>query len=152
MGAKIGDGESWTTGITGNPPFVFIGANPALLEHVLKTNFWKYEKGHKQRTTKRRDEKESRVHHSSWSSCGIAAVASLSPLLRSGAFFRQTLDVFLGNGIFNTDGKQWQKQRKVASHMFTARSLKEDMSAIFMKVATCARQNSEQATDEVECI
>jgi cytochrome P450 len=91
---ELGDGRSWSSGITGNPPFVYIGADPFLVEHVLKNAFWKYEKG---------------------------------------PFFRQTMDVFLGQGIFNSDGSMWQKQRKVASHLFTARNLREDMSAVFLR-------------------
>ena len=92
----LGDGTTWTSGIIGNPAFIYIGADPAIVEHVLKTAFWKYEKGE---------------------------------------WFRTNMDVFLGSGIFNSDGKQWQKQRKVSSHMFTARNLKEDMSTIFLKNA-----------------
>lgn len=91
---ELGDGQSWSSGILGNPAFVYIGADPALIEHVLKTSFWKYEKGD---------------------------------------FFKGTMEVLLGHGIFNSDGSVWQRQRKIASHMFTARNLKEDMSAIFLK-------------------
>jgi len=127
---ELGDGVTWSSGMLCSPPFIYIGADPALVEHVLKTAFWKYEKG---------------------------------------TWFRDTMRVFLGDGIFNVDGKEWQKQRKgtndthqmtsprksrivafcgsftpvvacaaalsVASHMFTARNLKEDMSAVFIKNA-----------------
>lgn len=87
-------GQSWTGGMPFRPPFLWIGADPASVEHVLKTNFWNYEKGE---------------------------------------FFHETMDVFLGTGIFNVDGEQWKHQRKVASHMFSARSLKEDMSLVFLQ-------------------
>ncbi len=52
-----------------------------------------------------------------------------------GAFFHDRVEVFLGDGIFNSDGQAWQKQRKIASHMFTSRRLKEDMSAVCSKNA-----------------
>merc|ERR1712232_43013 len=31
----------------------------------------------------------------------------------------------MGDGIFNSDGKQWSHQRKISSHMFTANLFKE---------------------------
>lgn len=70
---ELGDGVTWSSGMLCSPPFIYIGADPALVEHVLKTAFWKYEKG---------------------------------------TWFRDTMRVFLGDGIFNVDGKEWQKQRK----------------------------------------
>jgi cytochrome P450 len=96
IAGDLGDGVTWTSGIVGNPPFIYVGADPAIIEHVLKSAFWKYEKGE---------------------------------------WFRHTVEVLLGHGIFNSDGAVWQKQRKVASHMFTARSLREEMSGIFAKNA-----------------
>lgn len=39
--------------------------------------------------------------------------------------FTEILGDFLGNGIFNIDGELWLTQRKLASHEFSARSLKE---------------------------
>lgn len=39
--------------------------------------------------------------------------------------FTEILGDFLGFGIFNVDGELWRTQRKLASHEFTARSLKE---------------------------
>lgn len=60
----------------------------------------------------------------------------VAPLVsEKGEFFRSTMSVFLGSGIFNSDGAQWQQQRKTASHLFTMRSLKEDMSQVFEKNA-----------------
>ncbi|KAF7819428.1 cytochrome P450 94B3-like [Senna tora] len=38
--------------------------------------------------------------------------------------FTDILGDFLGHGIFNVDGELWHTQRKLASHEFTARSLK----------------------------
>ncbi|KAL1352691.1 hypothetical protein HN51_016684 [Arachis hypogaea] len=39
--------------------------------------------------------------------------------------FTHVLGDFLGNGIFNVDGDRWFSQRKVASHEFSARSLRK---------------------------
>lgn len=39
--------------------------------------------------------------------------------------FTEILGDFLGHGIFNVDGESWLTQRKLASHEFSARSLRE---------------------------
>jgi hypothetical protein len=39
----------------------------------------------------------------------------------------------LGNGIFNVDGEAWRLQRKVASHEFSTKSLKELMLSTFTR-------------------
>ncbi|XP_049384951.1 cytochrome P450 94B3 [Solanum stenotomum] len=39
--------------------------------------------------------------------------------------FNEILGDFLGNGIFNVDGDIWYKQRKMVSHEFTARCLRD---------------------------
>ncbi|TMX05915.1 hypothetical protein EJD97_000049 [Solanum chilense] len=39
--------------------------------------------------------------------------------------FNEILGDFLGNGIFNVDGEMWYKQRKMVSHEFTGRCLRE---------------------------
>ncbi|KAI3666029.1 hypothetical protein L6452_44667 [Arctium lappa] len=39
--------------------------------------------------------------------------------------FTDVLQDFLGTGIFNVDGDLWHAQRKLASHQFTSRSLKQ---------------------------
>ncbi|KAJ0667755.1 putative cytochrome P450 [Helianthus annuus] len=41
--------------------------------------------------------------------------------------FTDILNDFLGFGIFNVDGELWHAQRKLASHQFTSRLLKEHM-------------------------
>ncbi|KAA0057776.1 cytochrome P450 94B3 [Cucumis melo var. makuwa] len=61
-------------------------ANPANVEHMLKTNFLNYPKG--------------------------------KP-------FTDILGDLLGCGIFNVDGDLWSTQRKLASHAFSAKSLRE---------------------------
>jgi cytochrome P450 len=59
-----------------------ITANPANIDHLLKTNFGNYPKGE--------------------------ATASM-------------VEDLLGGGIFNSDGEQWLRQRKDASHEFSTR-------------------------------
>jgi cytochrome P450 len=39
----------------------------------------------------------------------------------------------LGHGIFNSDGSTWKMQRKMASHMFSIRSMRDDMSKVFVR-------------------
>lgn len=63
-----------------------VTANPANVEHMLKTNFINYPKG--------------------------------KP-------FTDILGDLLGCGIFNVDGDLWSSQRKLASHAFSAKSLRE---------------------------
>lgn len=42
------------------------------------------------------------------------------------------MDDLLGDGIFTSDGLQWQTQRKIASHIFTGRNLHTYMNDIFV--------------------
>nr|AAP79889.1 cytochrome P450 [Colacogloea retinophila] len=42
-----------------------------------------------------------------------------------GSAFRNRLSDIIGNGIFVTDGRVWQFQRKVTSHIFTGRSFQD---------------------------
>lgn len=72
---------------------IFISC-PKAVEHVLKTNFENYEKGHD---------------------------------------FSSRFMIFLGNGIFNTDGYRWKTQRKTASHMFNARTMRDCIFPAFLK-------------------
>src|SRR3982074_1358409 len=46
-----------------------------------------------------------------------------------------TLSDFFGDGIFNSDGDAWKFHRKIASHVFTSRSIKNDMTSVFVKNA-----------------
>jgi len=52
-----------------------------------------------------------------------------------GPFLKNLLWDFLGDGIFNTDGEQWQRSRKTATHMFTGRRLKDHMTEVFVQTA-----------------
>eukprot|EP01134_Creolimax_fragrantissima_P006314 CFRG6314T1 len=50
-----------------------------------------------------------------------------------GPRFREVFTELLGNGIFNSDGPAWAMQRKVASHMFSTKTLREDMMPVFSR-------------------
>ncbi|KAK3118767.1 hypothetical protein QOZ80_9BG0706800 [Eleusine coracana subsp. coracana] len=63
-----------------------VTANPANVEHILKSNFGNYPKG--------------------------------KP-------FTDVLGDLLGTGIFNVDGEMWYAQRKLVSHEFSARALRD---------------------------
>lgn len=45
--------------------------------------------------------------------------------------FHDGLEDFLGDGIFNVDGDKWREQRKGASHLFSHRQLRDNMSHVF---------------------
>ena len=49
-----------------------------------------------------------------------------------GVLFREVLQELLGDGIFNTDGKQWQEQRRLADQKFKRKSLHEHMSSVMI--------------------
>ncbi|KAJ7531583.1 hypothetical protein O6H91_14G073800 [Diphasiastrum complanatum] len=42
-----------------------------------------------------------------------------------GVYYQSVMEDLLGKGIFNVDGEHWKIQRKVASHEFTTRSLRD---------------------------
>jgi cytochrome P450 len=52
-----------------------------------------------------------------------------------GEIWRSTFRDLLGDGIFNADGFNWKKQRKVASYEFSAKTLKTFMFDTFVKHA-----------------
>ncbi|KAK2401606.1 cytochrome P450 94A1 [Trifolium repens] len=66
-------------------------ADPAVVQHVLKTNF---------------------------------------PCYGKGPTFIQCLGDFLGDGIFNTDGKSWKFQRQISSHEFNSKSLRKFVKTV----------------------
>ncbi|KAI3684436.1 hypothetical protein L6452_33660 [Arctium lappa] len=76
---------------------MIVTANPANVEHILKTNFENYPKG--------------------------------KP-------FTDLLGDFLGIGIFNVDGELWSTQRKLASHEFSTRSLREFTLSVVEELVT----------------
>ncbi|XP_043707576.1 cytochrome P450 704B1 isoform X2 [Telopea speciosissima] len=71
-------------------------ADPANVEHVLKTNFANYPKGE--------------TYHS-------------------------YMEVLLGDGIFNSDGELWRKQRKTSSLEFASRNLRDFSTTVFREYA-----------------
>ncbi|CAN6268973.1 unnamed protein product [Urochloa humidicola] len=52
-----------------------------------------------------------------------------------GVMTHDVLEDLLGDGIFNVDGAKWRHQRKVASHEFSTRVLREFSSAVFRDTA-----------------
>lgn len=52
-----------------------------------------------------------------------------------GPYFRNALGVLLGHGIFNTDGQEWEDQRKLASHMFSRREFEATIMETFARHA-----------------
>lgn len=56
-----------------------------------------------------------------------------------GAVFRSKLAELLGQGIFNSDGTEWHSQRKVSSHMFTAKLFKEHIWTVVRRNAAKTR-------------
>ncbi|XP_050372932.1 cytochrome P450 704B1 [Argentina anserina] len=67
-------------------------ADPANVEHVLKTNFANYPKGE---------------------------------------VYQSYMQVLLGDGIFNSDGELWRKQRKTASFEFASKNLRDFSTVVF---------------------
>ncbi|KAF9171929.1 hypothetical protein BGX21_005127 [Mortierella sp. AD011] len=78
-------GKVYTVTVIGFPRVINI-TDPEMIDHILRTNFWNYEKG---------------------------------------KFFRAALAPLIGGGIFGADGQHWRWQRKLASHIFTAQSLRD---------------------------
>ncbi len=52
------------------------------------------------------------------------------PNYPKGKYVHDILEDLLGDGIFNTDGALWEKQRKIASHLFKQNSLRY-MTTVF---------------------
>ena len=52
-----------------------------------------------------------------------------------GAMMHDVMEDLLGDGIFNVDGAKWRHQRKVASHEFSTRVLRDYSSAVFRDTA-----------------
>jgi cytochrome P450 len=48
-----------------------------------------------------------------------------------GDFNTQIMKDLFGNGIFATDGEKWRHQRKLASHEFSTRVLRDFSSGVF---------------------
>nr|GMC86923.1 cytochrome P450 704C1-like isoform X2 [Ipomoea batatas] len=66
-----------------------------------------------------------------------------------GEYNNSILKDLLGDGIFTVDGEKWREQRKVSSHEFSTRVLRDYSSVVFRKsAATLARILSEAANKE----
>nr|GMC84835.1 cytochrome P450 704C1-like isoform X1 [Ipomoea batatas] len=66
-----------------------------------------------------------------------------------GEYNNSILKDLLGDGIFTVDGEKWREQRKVSSHEFSTRILRDYSSVVFRKsAATLARVLSEAANKE----
>jgi len=50
-----------------------------------------------------------------------------------GKEFQAMLGELLGDGIFNADGKLWERQRKESLHMFSTLMMREVMQPTFQK-------------------
>ncbi|KAI8810653.1 cytochrome P450 [Cladochytrium replicatum] len=50
-----------------------------------------------------------------------------------GADFRDRFHDVLGNGIFNSDGEQWRKQRKIASNIFNVNNFRDFVEKVFQR-------------------
>lgn len=57
-----------------------------------------------------------------------------------GPIMHKLFEDMLGDGIFNADGADWQQQRKVASHEFSVRSLRDFMCKVFRDNTTLAME------------
>ncbi|KAJ8573239.1 hypothetical protein K7X08_009750 [Anisodus acutangulus] len=71
--------------------------------------------------------------------------ASISKLV-AGSYHYSNLKDLLGDGIFTVDGDKWREQRKLSSHEFSTRVLRDFSSVVFRKnVAKLAHILSEAA-------
>eukprot|EP00494_Astrolonche_serrata_P023990 UN24248 len=50
--------------------------------------------------------------------------------------FGKAFDDMLGNGIFNSDGHQWKRARRISSHLFSKKILSTKMVAVFDETST----------------
>jgi cytochrome P450 len=64
-----------------------------------------------------------------------------------GLYNYQNLKDLLGDGIFAVDGEKWREQRKISSHEFSTKMLRDFSTSIFRKnAAKVANIVSEAAT------
>ncbi|KAJ4979075.1 hypothetical protein NE237_009855 [Protea cynaroides] len=70
---------------------ILVTTNPAIVQHILKTQFHIYNKG---------------------------------------IFVRDTLQNFLGTGIFNADDDNWKSQRQISSHEFNTKSIRKFVETV----------------------
>ncbi|CAA7391770.1 unnamed protein product [Spirodela intermedia] len=87
--------------------------DPAVVEHILRTNFQNYGKG---------------------------------------TFNYGIMNDLLGDGIFAVDGAHWRHQRKLASHEFSTRALKDISGAVFKKNSVRLAQAVAEVADSNQAI
>lgn len=58
----------------------------------------------------------------------------------------------LGDGIFAVDGAKWRHQRKLASHEFSTRALKDISSSVFKKNSVRVAQVVAEVADSGQAI
>ena len=67
-----------------------------------------------------------------------------------GPIVRRNLYAFLGGGIFNSDGEQWQVQRKIASQIFHVRNFRDYFMRVFREecaiMTSIFRKHAQQGT------
>lgn len=57
-----------------------------------------------------------------------------------GTAYHSYMDVLLGDGIFNSDGELWRKQRKTASFEFASKNLRDFSTHVFREYAMTLSQ------------
>lgn len=65
-----------------------------------------------------------------------------------GEVYHSYMEVLLGDGIFNSDGENWRKQRKTASLEFASKNLRDFSTVVFreysLKLSTILSHASSQ--------
>ena len=70
--------------------------------------------------------------------------------ISQGAFITEIMRDLFGDGIFATDGEKWRHQRKIASHEFSTKVLRDFSSDVFrMNAAKLAEKISYAAADRI---
>ena len=76
----------------------------------------------------------------------IASILFLEDFVQGSYNYNKLRDL-LGDGIFTVDGEKWRQQRKISSHEFSTKMLKEFSIEVFRKnAAKLANIVSEAAT------
>jgi long-chain fatty acid omega-monooxygenase len=85
----------------------------------------------------------------------INDVASIEHILSSkfdnyvkGPIFFNNFKTVFGSGIFNTDGKEWYKQRKLSAKLFTARTFRTSFETVFMSTITSFIQRLDDSLEK----
>lgn len=121
--------STWTVKWPGSPRYFFL-TSPANVEYVLRSNFDNFIKGpvFSNNLVKLLGKGEGRVH----STCAyVILVKSSNECLLKCMRTCSTGTSSCGAGIFNSDGPQWQVQRKLAAHMFSRREFQENIMDAF---------------------